>query len=117
MTGVQTCALPIYVAVKVGAGLLSTVTEAVLIHPLASLTVTVYDPGERLVNTPEAWKVLPLILYCKAPKPPVPNTVMLPLLLPQVAEEGIAVSKGVAPLNMVISTVFTQPVASLTRIE
>ena len=102
------------VAVTVGAGELAIVTVAVLIQPLASLTVTVYMLGVRLVNTLLAWKVFPLMLYCNGAVPPEPKAVIVPLPLPQVAEAGIAVINGLGELVMETTTALVQPVASFT---
>ena len=41
---------------------LRMVTLVVLLQPPASFTVTVYTPAGRLVNVPDAWKLVPSIL-------------------------------------------------------
>ena len=71
-------------------------------------------PGVRLVNTLPDWKILPLILYCSGAVPPLPNAVMVPLLLPQVAEAGMALTKGLGELVMIMTAEFLQPFKSFT---
>ena len=57
-------------------GAAPTVTDVVLVQPLASLTVSVYEPVVIFANTLLAWNTVPLILYCNVPVPPEAVTVM-----------------------------------------
>lgn len=69
---------------------LPTVTDAVLVQLLSSVTVTVYVPAARLTRglppTPA-----PVHAYVRKPTPPVTVSVILPLLALQVALPTLAV--------------------------
>ena len=57
------------------------VTEAVLVHPMASVTVTVYVPTDRFEMLDERELLLHKKLY--GPEPPDGDTVTLPSLAPK----------------------------------
>lgn len=52
------------------------------VHIFASLAVMVYAPAGREPNNPEDWNDPAFSRYSYGPVPPVPLTVMLPLLSP-----------------------------------
>ena len=54
------------------------------------------------------------MLYCKAPVPLLPNAVIVPLLVPQVAAAGMAVINGEGELVMLTTAALIQPPASFT---
>ena len=60
-------------------------TGWVVVHPLASLTVTVYDPAARLLNVPLAPKVTPSLENVYGLVPPEADTVTLPVEAPKQA--------------------------------
>src|SRR6266705_1008089 len=85
-------------AVGVGgtAGAAFTVTDAAEVHPPASFTVNVYAFGATLLNTVDAWKLIPSILYVYcAPSGAV--TVIVPVATAQVGSTTLAVGAGGVP--------------------
>ena len=78
------------------------VTGAWVVQPLASFTVTVYDPAGSPVKTLLAWNVTALRLYVSAPVPPVAVAVIVPSLSPpQDAGDALRVSEGAGRFNTV----------------
>ena len=97
-----------------GPSTLPTVSVVVLMQFLLSLTVIVYGPGARLVNTGLLWNVTPLRLYCNAPVPPVPVAVMVPSFAKQEESVEDVVTVGPAWLITLILKVRVHKFASRT---
>jgi len=88
-------------------------TVLVFVHPLASVTSTVYNAAKRLPAVcPEA---LVLHVYVNAPVPPLALATALPLLFPHVALTGVIVT-GLIAGGIVIAAVlvFEHAFASVT---
>ena len=90
------------------------------VQPVASFTVTVCAPAERLLNVLFEVNEPPSTAYVNGAVPPVTVPMVIePLFCPHDASVGVTLSAVGQHSVLVISTVvvYTQPLASLTDIE
>ena len=109
---------PRWASIADGPPLLPTVTDVAYSQPLASLTVMVWVPTDRLVKLVVLPNEPPSIAYSYGAEPPVTSLILIePLLAPHAASVGLAsIADGppLVPINTVLEKV--QPLSSLTSI-
>jgi hypothetical protein len=105
--------------IAVGPVLLLIVVFVEKVHPLASFTLTEWDPGARLLYTSVELYAPPSTEYVFGEAPPVTVPIVSdPLFAPQVAPVG-ATTTAVGPLLLLIVALVenVHPFASFTPIE